>query len=162
MLHWVRDSAEVIRRAGLDPLVFYIGSDGEAVRRALEGIPLMDHGTLPAKSVSECFAAMDVYLAPFVDGVSTRRTSLMTGLQHGIATVGTIGHNTDQIFREEHGESLLLASTNAPEDFIKCVYRLSEDARLRGSLGYSGQQLYQREFDWPIVAHRLLEKLSVS
>jgi hypothetical protein len=70
----------------------------------------------------------------------------MTGLQHGVATVGTHGRMTDGILRRADGEALLLAPVESAERFHDCVLRLTRDRDLRQSVGAGAQKLYSREF----------------
>ena len=52
-------------------------------------------GIQPADQVASDLGALDLFLAPFEDGVSARRTTLAAALQHELAVVGTRGRNTD-------------------------------------------------------------------
>jgi glycosyltransferase involved in cell wall biosynthesis len=159
LVGWVKGAVEASCPAGRDPLILYIGPHSAAIREHLGSVPLLAEGPLPADEVSRRFAALDVYLAPFVDGVSTRRTTLMTGLQHGVATVGTRGVNTDTMIRREDGRALLLADVDAADRFSEHVRRLLADAALRERLGGEARRLYCREFAWDRLASRLLAAL---
>jgi glycosyltransferase involved in cell wall biosynthesis len=139
-------------------LALAIGPGGKACA-PLGDVPQIAAGPLPEDEVSRRMAAIDIYLAPFVDGISTRRTTVMTALQHGIALVGTDGSNTGERFRREHGRSLLLADVHAPDQFEAQVRTLAEDAPLRGRLGVAARALYDREFTWSRLAERLREAL---
>jgi glycosyltransferase involved in cell wall biosynthesis len=55
---------------------------------------------LPAHDVACHLAACDVLLQPYLDGVSSRRTSTMAGLALGKATVTTDGPATEPVWRE--------------------------------------------------------------
>ncbi len=162
MLARAREAAEVVRQTGREVLVLYAGTDAEAVRTALGPIPACAEGPLPPAEVSRRLSAVDVYLAAFLDGISTRRTTLMAGLQHGLATVGTAGINTDDCLRAENGRAFLLSDANAPEAFNAHVLRLLEDAPLRARLGQEASRLYQREFAWDRIASRLLAALEAN
>lgn len=154
LLDRVRGAAEAVCGTGREALLLYMGPQGPAVRRALGGIATITDGPLPPEEVSRRFAAVDVYLTPFIDGVSTRRTSLMTGLQHGVATVGTHGALTDTLLSEQNGCALLLADVNDPEGFNSHVLRLMEDKGFRQALGRAGQGLYENQFAWRRIAQR--------
>jgi glycosyltransferase involved in cell wall biosynthesis len=155
----VTGAMDAIRESAPDAMVLYMGPHGHSIRQQLGNVPLLAEGPLPADEVSRRFAALDVYLAPFVDGVSTRRTTLMTGLQHGVATVGTRGVNTDTMIRREDGRALLLADVAAADRFSEHVRRLLADAALRERLGGEARRLYCREFAWDRLASRLLSAL---
>jgi glycosyltransferase involved in cell wall biosynthesis len=160
MLELTRRSAQVVRDAGHDVAVVYVGPDSDVVQAELGDLPLMGTaGGVPPAEVSMRLAGMDVFLAAFVDGVSTRRGSLMAGLQHGLPTVGTIGPWTDSVLRRADGEALLLAPVDSPVQFCDCVLRLSAHNGLRRQLAHGARVLYEREFAWPTIANRLRERL---
>jgi glycosyltransferase involved in cell wall biosynthesis len=156
LLGWVRAAAERVERSGREALVLYIGPHPSLIQAQLPGIAILAGGPLPAVEVSQRFAALDICLAPFVDGISTRRTSLMTALQHGIATVGTRGRLTDTVFLQENGRAFLLARADRPEEFAAHVLYLAEDRSCREKLGQEAEKLYEREFAWSQIVARLL------
>lgn len=160
LMEWVQSAAEAVRATGREMLVLHMGPDNDAMSAMLGSVPLRADGPLPEEEVSRRFAAMDIHLAPFVDGISTRRGSLMAGLQHGIATVGTLGQHTDSILRDANGKALLLTDVAAPEQFIAHVLRLADDAALRERLGREGQRLYAQEFAWASLAKQLQSTLT--
>ena len=152
-------AAQAVCRSGREALVMYMGPDSAAVRAALKGVSLLAEGPLEPVEVSRRFAALDVYLAPFIDGVSTRRTSLMTALQHGIATVGTRGHLTDACLLEHDGRAFLLAEAQDAYAYAGHVASLASDAPRRQALGLEAQNLYEREYAWPVIAQSLCAHL---
>jgi glycosyltransferase involved in cell wall biosynthesis len=160
--HLFRNAVERLRARTDDLLVLYVGADGPALQHQLGDVPFYDAGRLPARDVSSHFAAMDLYLAPFIDGVSARRGSFMASLQHGIATVATRGHHTDEVLLDAEGRALLLADCKDTDRFAREAERLFADARLRGSMGVAGQVLYRKHFDWPILAERLVALMTDS
>jgi glycosyltransferase involved in cell wall biosynthesis len=159
MLNRVRDAAKEVLRYSKDDVLLYIGPGGEKVQAVLRGIPLLDVGVLTSEGVSQHFAAMDVYLAPFTDGASTRRSSFMVGLQHSIPTVSTVGYSTDNVLLRERNEAFFLAPVTSAKEFNAKVTRLTRDAELRSKMGAKGRRLYEREFAWNVIADRLLTYL---
>lgn len=155
MLTQVQEAAITLRQSGHRVKVLYIGPHNEQVCAALGNTDLIADGPAAPEEVSRRFAAMDIYLVPYSDGISTRRTTLMVALQHGIATVGTSGLLTDSLFERENGQAFLLADVNAPEQFQSHVLRLAEDAALREQIGRAGMLLYKREFAWTEVVQKL-------
>lgn len=119
---------------------------------------LVSPGFQPATDVGRLLAASDVFLAPYADGVSTRRTTVMAALQHGIPVVGTSGHLTDSIFARS-GHALTLFPVAAVASFAERVAELSLDASARTRQGAAGQDLYRAEFDWPVLTERLKRRL---
>ena len=160
MLERVRGAAQTVLQSGQEAVVLYIGKDEQIVRLALGDVPLLAGGPFSAEESSRRFAIMDVQLAPFTDGISTRRTSVMCGLQHGVATVGTHNYNTDAIFMEENGRSLLLAPVDDAPQFNMHVLEVLQQPALRVALADSGQRLYQKHFGWDRIAAQLCSALS--
>jgi glycosyltransferase involved in cell wall biosynthesis len=156
LLPFVRLAAEKLRAAGMDILLLHIGPDQQAISNAVPGIPLRCEGTLAPEEVSRRFRAMDVYLSPFVDGVSTRRTSFITALQHAIATVGTAGENTGPMLSSQDGEAFLLAPSDQPDGFVAAVRRAVEDVALRRQLELGAADLFRSVFAWDQIASKLL------
>lgn len=162
MIECIRGAAEA---AGAQPppmQLLYIGPNAEAAKAFFPNTPLLAEGPLDEDEVSRRFAAMDIYLAPYIDGISTRRTTLMTGLQHGVATVGTRGFLTDNMLLEEAGAAFLLADVDRPDEFNRCVLRLISDAALRAKIGAQGQRLYHEHFHWDRIAAKLTAALTGS
>jgi hypothetical protein len=95
MLDWVGAALQAARKVQPDTVLLYVGPHEAEVRRFTGDARIIAGGPFEPDEVSRRFAAMDIYLTPFLDGASSRRTSLMTGLQHGIATVSTRSGHTD-------------------------------------------------------------------
>jgi len=112
-------------------------------------------GELPAEELAGRLAAADIFMVPLVDGISTRRTTAMAALQHGLAVVATDGPLTDRVFR---GFPLAvgLVPAGQPALFADEVVRLAQQPALRASLAGAGERLYHRELDWQVSARRLL------
>ena len=143
--------AEVLRRsAGSSKCVIllYVGSQGDALRDVIPNDQLMDLGRLQPNEVSLAMSAMDIYLATFDDGISTRRGTVMAALQHGIALVGTRGKNTDSLLQREADASLLLASADSADAYATAAWTLINDPERTACLGIAGAALYDRVFDW--------------
>jgi glycosyltransferase involved in cell wall biosynthesis len=133
---------------------------GERSQRQLAGnVHQRSTGFLEEHDLAAHLAASDVFLAPYMDGVSTRRGSVMAALQHGLPVVGTAGHFTDDVLREASG--LKLVPVGAADEFAGAVTSLARDARRRAELGAGGRELYERTFDWPVLVRRLRTHLDV-
>lgn len=141
--------------AGWSPLLLVLGA-GAALP---PGLPLEVEALVPGRLEPHAFgaylAAADVFLAPYVDGVSARRGALMAALQHGVAVVGTRGRLTDSVLRSS--KALLLEPVGQPDAFVDAVVRLAASPKERAALGAAGRDLYLQRFDWPVLAAELLE-----
>ncbi|PQV65209.1 Glycosyltransferase involved in cell wall bisynthesis [Abditibacterium utsteinense] len=159
LLERALDAARAVSEAGWQPVVLYIGPHGAAMRAALPGLQILAPGALPAPEISRHFAAMDIYLATFVDGVSTRRGSLMAALQHGVPVVGTAGNLTDTLWHRENGRSIALAPVADAQRFAALVADLVSNPEKRQKMGSAGRALYEREFSVEVTARHLMETL---
>lgn len=162
ILSFAREAAGTLSRRADNFVLLYVGPDGGAVRRATSGIPLVDTGPLPPRKVSHAFAAMDIYLAPFIDGVSTRRGSFMTALQHGIPSVTTIGHLTDTCLKAADEEAFLAASPDDADAFARQALSLTKDSARRSRIGARGRELYESSFSWDRISSKLTDALEAA
>jgi len=160
------DAIEAAARAACEKYpaahLLYVGPQGDPLRAHLKGLPLHDAGALPAAEVSVHLQAMDVHLAPFSDGVSSRRGSFMAGLANQVASVTTTGEATDPVLRDVTSDAFLSAPATAPDRYVDQVLRLCDDAPLRRRLARAGRQFYETHFGWSVVPKRLLRVLSSS
>ncbi len=162
LLGHVAAAARAVRDSGRDGRVLYIGPDGPAVRAALGGsIPLLDRGPLPPAEASRSFAAMDVYLCPFVDGVSTRRGSFYPGPQHGVATVTTWGENTDPALLADGGAAFAMTAAADESAFAREVARLSVRSTA-AALARAGESYHDRRYRASALCRQLLRFLSAT
>lgn len=157
-LDLVRATLEGMR--DVNAKILYVGAQGERVRSALEGWPIIDAGPLPAEGVSRSFSAIDIYMAPFYEGVSSRRGSFMIGLQHGVPTVTTHGPETGTLLEGHSGEAFISSLPGARAKYSAEVRALWEDSERRARIGKAGQRLYDEVFAWDVLSHRLLRDMS--
>ena len=159
LLPFVHQAAAALRTDGQDPTVLYIGAADQNVNAALGSIRTRCVGALPGPEVSRHFAAMDLYLAPFRKGVSTRRGSFLVGLQHGIATVSTVGIQTDPLLRRHNNHAFVLSADDDPGAFAAHVTALAHDPERRARTGTDGRMLFESTFAWPRLAEALTDAL---
>ncbi len=97
-------------------------------------------------------------IQPFLDGVTTRRTSVMAGLAHGLPIVTTSGPLTESFWA--HKRAVEMCPLGRPDIFATVVNKLLTDQSARSSLSESALQTYDDCFS--IEAHlRKLLKPSV-
>ena len=131
--------------------VLLLGRGSEAHARALIAAQprLADRvhatGVLTDEAVSQHIAACDLMMQPYPDGVSTRRTSAMVGLSHGVPIVTTSGWLTEPLW-EESG-ALEMVPAEDPQTLAMVVARLLASPALREALAARGRQLYLSRFD---------------
>jgi glycosyltransferase involved in cell wall biosynthesis len=101
-------------------------------------------GTLLPDDLSCHLAACDLLIQPYPDGVSSRRTSFMAGLEHGKPIVTTIGPLTEPFWSETG--ALAMALVEDLNRFVHLVQMLREDVVERTKLGQAARALYQERF----------------
>jgi glycosyltransferase involved in cell wall biosynthesis len=110
-------------------------------------------GMLSATDVSRHISACDVMLQPYQDGVSGRRTSVMTALSHGVPVVTTAGRATESCWAESDAVRLTkVGHINSMVDAVQCL--LADDAEAR-RFGAAGRVLYDHSFDVKRVVKKL-------
>jgi glycosyltransferase involved in cell wall biosynthesis len=145
--------AEVIVRlaATTDCRVLLIGPRGTQLRDELiAGAPalrarLFATGPLSAADVSAHITACDVMLQPYPDGISTRRTSAMAALAHGVAVVTTLGWLTEPMWRA--ADAVMLAPAEDGAALADGVRTLLMSETRRAQLAEAGRRLYDTSFD---------------
>jgi glycosyltransferase involved in cell wall biosynthesis len=150
----IASAANGIARAGLPVTVLNLGAGAPPIPRLDASISCLTFGELPERSLAGHLAAADIFLAPFADGVSTRRTTVMAALQHGLAVVGTSGANTDRELLAS--AAVILAPVEDPEAFAEAALLLALDRSHRERQRVLARELFERRFDWPVIARRLV------
>jgi glycosyltransferase involved in cell wall biosynthesis len=150
----VEAALRALADAGHDVRLLQLGSGARDVV-APQGVDVVRPGVLSAAELARLVAGADLFLAPFVDGVSTRRTSFMAAIQHGVAVVTTDGPATGPALR---GSGLALVDGGV-EEFARAVVRLAGDSVARESVARAGEELYEASFSWPVITHRFLSGL---
>jgi glycosyltransferase involved in cell wall biosynthesis len=133
------------------PSLLLLGAQSDSFRqrmvRAHPDLAARVHavGHLSSADVTAHLAACDLLIQPYPDGISSRRTSAMTGLSLGLPIVTTSGHLTEPLWSESG--AVLLADVADPAGFAARVEGLLEDVAARKRLGESARVLYDERFD---------------
>lgn len=114
-------------------------------------------GGLTIPAASAVLASADLAVAPYVDGVSTRRTTLAAQLQHGRAIVGTDGESTGAVLRGQ--AAIALSPVGSPGAFVDTVTRLLGDPATRMAMGSAAAELFDARFSWSRIADAYLRVL---
>jgi glycosyltransferase involved in cell wall biosynthesis len=110
-------------------------------------------GALSNVELSHHLAACDLALQPYIDGLSSRRTSLMNVISHGIATVSNLGHLTESLWAESR--AVALASTGDAIQLSSLCANLTMNHARRRQLGDAGRKVYEAHFRWPNLVGKL-------
>ena len=119
---------------------------------------IADRFTRPAALVRLSFAnisACDLMLQPYIDGVSSRRTSTMTALSHGVPVATTRGKFTESLWAES--TAIALAPVEDVSQLIKETRRLLPEAAARNGIRTAARKFYIEHFDSARTIARLRE-----
>jgi hypothetical protein len=137
-----------------------LGAEAPAPR-APAGVRVIAPGPAKEELLSAHLAASDIYLAPFRDGASTRRTTLAAAFAHGLAVVGTDGAQTDALLRGQP-PPCVLTPVDRPDLFAAACARLAGDADERAALGAAALALYDARLGWEACGERLADALGAA
>jgi len=160
MIDWICQSAQALQRETTDLTLMYVGPDGSLLKDALPDVDVYNTGPLPAEEVSRHLLAMDLHLAPFIDGASTRRGSFLAGLQHGVPTASTHGSLTDTLLLERNGGPFRLTPVDEPDTYVQMVLDLASNPGLRRSMRSQAEDFYKENFRWDQIADRIRASLA--
>jgi glycosyltransferase involved in cell wall biosynthesis len=114
---------------------------------------LIAPGGLSPELVSINLQTCDALLQPYADGVSSRRTSVMAGMAHGLPIVTTQGFLSESIWRDTG--CVALVSAPYCSALIESVDGLLSEPARRASLGSKAQAVYSEHF----ALERTIEKI---
>jgi hypothetical protein len=153
-----------LTRAGGRVRVRWIGRSKSAIQAFL-----WEHCGQPAESfeiaagrapeeVSALLAASDLCLAPIVDGVSSRRTTVVAALAHGLPIIGTDGICTDDVFRGT--DACRLVPPGDSQGFVRDLETLVADAERRRQGSRAARALFDGHFTWDLIARAYVAHLN--
>lgn len=99
---------------------------------------------MAADEVSCRLQGCDLMIQPYPDGISSRRSSAMAALAHGLPIVSNNGFLTDRIFREEIGVAATAKSDPSELALLAVKMLRSEDSR--HGFGEAAKRMYDRHF----------------
>jgi glycosyltransferase involved in cell wall biosynthesis len=104
---------------------------------------------VPATEVSAAFAATDLCILPFADGISFHHGSLMAALAHGRPILSTLP--PVELPELAHGANVWLVPPEDPEALADAVNRLVADPGRRQRLARGAVELSEA-FTWEQIA----------
>src|SRR5439155_685810 len=103
--------------------------------------------------ISKLLSACDLMLLPFVDGISARRTSAVTALQHGLPLLTTRGNRLDALF--VHGQNVYLVPCGDSQALARGLVELASRVDLRSRLSRGARATYDTHFRWELIARQV-------
>lgn len=138
----------------------FLGRDSDLwVHKWLERFPegagrIFGMGAQEAAPLSQAMKACDVFLQPFADGVSSRRSSVMVALAHGKPVITTAGAPTEDVWRSSRG--VYLCPDAEPPTLCEALVKLLDDRNSREELAVRGKSLYAEFFQVERIVRNLL------
>ena len=134
-----------------DSHVLLLGRGGEAFAEHLRARTtraahrITASGGVASAKVSLYLQACDLLVQPYVDGVSSRRGTMMAALAHGVPTVTTTGRLTERLWASS-GATRLVAADDM-KALAGAVVELAGDAGGRERYATAARALYGTHFD---------------
>ena len=120
------------------------------------------HGYVDSILVSQKIRSATLILAPFLDGATTRRSTLMCALSHGKPVVTTLSDGPDSKSTPwaQSVATTSMQSAEAEADYARqvLVWLKAPEAE-RNALSIRAKQFYEQNFTWDRIAQRLLKIL---
>ncbi len=141
--------------------ILLIGRSSDAYRETLvEGRSdwaprVVATGEQTSIELSATLRACDLLIQPFPDGATTRRTSLMAGLAHGVATLTTLGWATESIWKTDSIAPIVPVGDTGT--LVKLAMEMLDDDERRAAVGQHGRACYVRNFSMQRTIQALLE-----
>lgn len=152
---WVTTLDNYLHAKGFNITWLLLG-DAKSIKVTFQN-PVVRPGYLTPEQLSHHLQISDLLLMPHEFGVSAKRTSLMSALEHGIPVVGTDGRLTDSFLRKL--PSIFLAPDSDYSVFQQQVLNtISRRANLHKPIEDT-QDYYHKNLSWSAVTNTLLPYL---
>lgn len=157
-LDYIYEALLALKALDVPFLFLYIGPNREEVCTQFKDVPVRADGLCSPEEVSKRLAAVDIYLSPYEEGLSTLRSSAMAAMAHGLPIVSTYGGETGCL-GHYNGTSFLLAPFKDKQKFIDLVLSLSKSPPQREEIGKAALALFRNHFTWDKIVLKMLEEL---
>jgi len=163
LLDWIAEAFRALQSRFTKAKLLYVGPHGNAIADVLGGREnLIDLGVQRADRAGICLSAMDLLLAPFSDGISTRRGSAIAAFQNGVPVATTITKWTDSVFRNNPMHSLLLSDAATAGDFARQTVHWAQFLDVPETVASYRDEMrgfHDQTFAWRVIARGLLGSL---
>lgn len=156
----VLNTFQSLRSAGYPVHLLFIGSGSAELQSTCPPtlLPFLHTtGFVEPIRASHYLQIIEIFLAPFLDGISARRTSAISGLAHGLPVLSNYGHATDAFWRIALPTSLVTVEDEV--GWNQLVLHCVQDPKVRMQLAKQGHDLYLQRFTWPGIAEQMVAAL---
>ncbi|MBV8484485.1 MAG: glycosyltransferase family 4 protein [Verrucomicrobia bacterium] len=159
LTEWVGAAAKRIHARYPQTRILSVGQIGDKLDAVRGQVPIDRCPSLPGAEVSVRLRAMDLFLAPLTDGISTRRGSIIAAFQHGLPVCSTVRPHSDRLLRDLSSPALLLTSADDESRFLEAAEEMAKRSLLNPNLGADMAKLHDQHFAWPVLAQRFIATL---
>lgn len=136
-----------------------LGRGSERVAHELSSVPGVDSsrihavGQLGATALSSHLQACDLLVQPYSDGASSRRTTLMAAMAHGLPIVTTLGRLSEPFWRDS--QAIVGVRAGDIQEMESAVLALARQPERRGQIGSAARATYEARFSLAHVIRAL-------
>jgi glycosyltransferase involved in cell wall biosynthesis len=116
-------------------------------------------GERPEPELSRLLQCCDVFVQPYPDGVSSRRTTMMALLQHGCVVVASVGARTEACWRES--DVVRLTPPGDATAMAAAALALLDESATGGSIRERARAAYLTHFDAGRAVDALVDRTAV-
>jgi glycosyltransferase involved in cell wall biosynthesis len=116
-------------------------------------------GEISEEQITQFLSISNLYAVFYPDGASTRRTSLMAGLAHGMPIISNCGILTDENLASS--QAIYLIKDGSTEEFNALKIRLLEEKFLP-NLRQQSRVYFDKNLSWPKIAAQYFQILNGS
>jgi glycosyltransferase involved in cell wall biosynthesis len=154
LVEYVQAAVTAALEDGHEIVLVSLGSAPDPVSLDHPRLLTVRPGPLNGTDLARFLAAADLFLAPYSDGVTTRRTTLMAALQHELCILTTAGDGSPSSLGEP--ALALVAATDRPA-FAARARALACDAEGRARYARAGREVYEHSYAWAAIAERFID-----
>ncbi len=135
-----------------------LGKSRVSLQTQVSNLTIERPGYLAARALAERARGADLFLLPYSDGLTARRTTLMIALQAAVPVVSTsMPYSDEDLVASDAVRAVALpASVN---DFARAAMAVAADQRMLKTRGSAGRALFDQSYSWSIIASQLLSAL---
>jgi glycosyltransferase involved in cell wall biosynthesis len=156
---WVGAAARRIYQRFPKTQLLNVGQTSDSLPLLCAPVPVHQHGLLSGHEASLRLRAMDLFLAPFADGISPRRGSVIAALQHGVPVCSTFREYTDRFLLDFVSPAFSLTPSSDESCFTRGALNMAEKSVEKPQLGEDLVKFHDRYFAWPVIAQDLINEL---
>ncbi|MDV3347565.1 glycosyltransferase [Leptolyngbyaceae cyanobacterium CCMR0082] len=147
----------LVRQRYPEATLSLVGTRPVPAVKELDSIPgVTVTGRVP--SITECLQQSTVSVVPLRAGIGIK-TKTLESMAVGVPVVGS-DRGLEGMAVDVEGVPLRALRANQPEDYVKAIGQLFEDAALRQTLSANARQMIEAEFNWESLGQKYAQVLS--